>query len=94
MQCEGASADSRNRLGEDVNEVRGTVLSSKVIKTESVRLGSTEGTAPLKRLSQIPGSSSKRNRHTLTTKRQSSDIELPTTSCKGGHDTCMALPMS
>ena len=46
-----ASADSRNRLVEDVNEAQGTVLSSKVIKTESARLGSTEGTAPLKSLS-------------------------------------------
>lgn len=46
MEWEGASADSRNRLGEDVNEARGTVLSSKVIETESARLGSTKGTAP------------------------------------------------
>ena len=51
MEWEGASADSRNRLGEDVNEARDRVLSLKVIKTESARLGSTEGTAPLKRLS-------------------------------------------
>ena len=51
MEWEGASAGSRYRLVEDVNEAQSTVLSSKVIKTESARLGSTEGTAPLTRLS-------------------------------------------